>query len=178
MTDLTPEGQRLVQEMARRHDMSEAAVRAVLEAMAASGGGMAQFSHPDLGGMGQWSRGGMLMIGDMFNHGLKARVDALCRDLSEAAARPGVFVDARPTSGRTWWPDDLGTPSSTGAQNSMRYAYFPDRRRLVLDDNGWVSVYDTGDHAIAGFSQQQSSAQSVRFASQHGPVSLDDLRLL
>jgi hypothetical protein len=43
--------------------MSTDAVRAILEA--ASGGGMAQFNYPDLGGMGQWSSGGMLMIGDM-----------------------------------------------------------------------------------------------------------------
>ena len=42
-------------------------LRAVLDAAAC----MAQFSHPELGGMGQWSQGGMIMIGDMFNNGLK-----------------------------------------------------------------------------------------------------------
>jgi hypothetical protein len=38
---------------------------------------MAQFSHPEFGGSGQWMRGGMSMIGDMFNSGLKSRVDSL-----------------------------------------------------------------------------------------------------
>ena len=45
-------------------------------------GSQAQFNHPDLGGMGQWSGGGMIMIGDMFNQGLKHRVDALCNELA------------------------------------------------------------------------------------------------
>jgi hypothetical protein len=48
-------------------------------ALQRSGGGQAQFGHPDLGGMGQWMPG-MLMIGDMFNSGLKARVDSLFQD--------------------------------------------------------------------------------------------------
>ena len=41
-------------------------VRALME----GNGSQAQFSHPDLGGMGQWSQGGMIMVGDMFNEGL------------------------------------------------------------------------------------------------------------
>jgi hypothetical protein len=32
--------------------------------------------------MGQWSQGGMIMIGDMLNQGLKYRVDALCNELA------------------------------------------------------------------------------------------------
>jgi hypothetical protein len=53
---------------------------------------MAQFSHPELGGMGQWSMGGMIMVGDMFNNGLKARVDALCNDLSALLRGPSPFA--------------------------------------------------------------------------------------
>jgi hypothetical protein len=67
--------------------MSADAVRAILEGLVASGGGMAQFNHPDLGGMGQWSSGGMLMIGDMFNSGLKSRIGALCAELSDLLGR-------------------------------------------------------------------------------------------
>ena len=29
-----------------------------------------------------------------------------------------------------WWPKDLGEPSSTGSQNDMTYAVFPDKHRL------------------------------------------------
>jgi hypothetical protein len=203
MADLTPEGQRIVDEAAGRYAMSPDAVRVLLEALVASGGGMAQFNHPELGGMGQWSSGGMIMIGDMFNNGLKSRIGALCAELSGHVGRSDI-ISYRPQSsqwqsqggsgsmplpdssffvsgndrfggGSNWWPSDLGSPGSTGAQNNLRYAYFADRRRLALDVNGQVSVYDTGDHWINGFSQQQSGDQSLTFTSQYGLVRLDSL---
>jgi hypothetical protein len=47
-----------------------------------------------------------------------------------------------------WWPADLGVPGSTGAQNNLRYAYFPGARRLAIDVSGQISVYDTGNSKI------------------------------
>jgi hypothetical protein len=38
-----------------------------------------------------------------------------------------------------------------------------------------VSVYDTGEHRITGFSQQQSGDQSLTFTSQFGLVRVADL---
>ncbi len=59
----------------------------------------------------------------------------------------------------------------------MRYAWFPDTARMAIDDgNGRVRVYDTADHRIGGFSQQQSGGQSLSFTSQHGLVKLSELR--
>jgi hypothetical protein len=161
-----------INDIAARHGFTPAAARALKEALRHGNNGMAQFNHPELGGMGQWSTGGMIMIGDMFNNGLKARVAALCADL---AAIPGP-IPAAPDFGRSWWPDDLGNPSATGAQNDMRYACFPDQRRLAVMQAGEVRIYDTGDHRINGFAQQQSTSQSLTFTSQSGPVSLDQLR--
>ena len=43
---------------------------------------MAQFSHPDFSGSGQWMCGGMTMVSDMFNNQLKGRVNSLCAELS------------------------------------------------------------------------------------------------
>ena len=67
LENLTQEGARLVDELADRHGVSREAAATLLQAMAAGGGNQAQFNHAELGGLGQWSRGGMLMIGDMFN---------------------------------------------------------------------------------------------------------------
>ena len=92
MQNLTPEGLRIVTDAARRHGVSVEAAIALLGALADGHGGQAQFDHPELGGMGQWSRGGMIMIGDMFNSGLKARVDALCNELAS-------FVVSQPPAG-------------------------------------------------------------------------------
>ena len=164
-----------ISEIAQRHGFSADAARALAEALRYGGGGMAQFNHPELGGMGQWTAGGMIMIGDMFNNALKARVDALCRDL---AANPGPVPAAGEQQLRqaaNWWPAGLGYASATGAQNDMRYACFPDQRRLAVMRDGHVRVYDTGDHRIGGFSQQQSGSQYLTFTSQLGTVRLEDL---
>jgi hypothetical protein len=165
-----------IADIAQRHGFSPDAARAVAEALRHGGGRMAQFNHPELGGMGQWAAGGMLMIGDMFNHGLKARVDALCRDLAAMPAPAPAAAELQPGQTSHWWPDGLGNPSATGAQNDMRYACFPDQRRLAVMRDGRVRVYDTGDHRIGGFSQQQSGSQSLSFSSQLGTVRLEDLK--
>jgi hypothetical protein len=179
MQELTLEGRRAIDDIAQCHGVSADAALTLLRAVAAGNGTMAQFSHPDLGGMGQWSAGGMIMIGDMFNHDLKQRVDALCSELAALLHGPGIFA-AHPHAegsggGGQWWPAGLGTPAASGAQNDSRYAYFPDGRRLAIQQDGQVCLYDTGDHQIGGVSQQQSGAQSLVFTSQHGPVRLVDL---
>ena len=178
MQGLSEEGRQTVADIAKRHGFSTEAAGEVLSALAAGGGRQAQFNHPDLGGMGQWSQGGMIMIGDMFNQALKARVDALCRDLAEALKTSSPFASAPAGSSGSRWPADLGSPSSTGSQNDMHYAVFPGSRRLAVEQGGRTTIYDTGDHHIGGVSQQQSGDQSLRFTSQLGPVDLSQLKVV
>ena len=83
MANLTPEGQRIVDDASRRYCIGTDAVRLLLEALVSSGGGVAHVNHPDLGGMGQWSSGGVVMIGDMFNNELKSRIGAIGAELSD-----------------------------------------------------------------------------------------------
>ena len=176
-----PDGRRLVRELSERHGFGEAAVAHVMEAVAAGRGRMAQFSHPELGGSGQWMAGGMLMIGDMFDLGLKARVGALCNELAdaldsiEASGGPSPYASA---SAGAWWPEALGTPSASGSQGTTRYAYFPQARRLALEVGGRVRVHDTLDHRIGGFSQQQGGRDGLVLSSQHGTVDPASLPLV
>jgi len=51
-------------------------------------------------------------------------------------------AEHQPGQPRNWWPDGLGGPSATGAQNDMRYACFAGRRRLAVMQDGRVRVYD------------------------------------
>ena len=162
-------------EIAVRHGVSTAAVHVLQDALRRGNGRMAQFSHPDLGGMGQWSQGGMTQVGDMFNHGLRDRVNALCSELASGAAA-GAPVPARP--GRDWWPDGLGQPSATGSQDGMRYACFPGARRVLVEQAGTVTAYDSGEHRISGVSQAQGASaggQELVFLSQLGRVRAADL---
>ncbi len=57
----------------------------------------------------------------------------------------------------------------------MRYAVFPEKRRLIIDDHGRTKIYDTGDHSISGVSQAQSTDSTLTFVSQHGIVRVSDL---
>ncbi len=79
------------------------------------------------------------------------------------------------TGGEKWWPEELGQPSTSGSQNEMRYAFFPGKRRLLIEKNGTCHSYDSGDHKIGGVSQQNGQERSLAFTSQNGVVELDAL---
>lgn len=220
MRQLSPAGLQAVSALARRHGFGDDATVSMLDAIVNGNGSMAQFNHPDFGGAGQWMRGGLIMISDMFNNQLKGRIDGLCHDLAGLVAdqpdliRTGsfqsqsqggytpatsqqpsyggsqqqdsngpvgpvsLFVPPPAGSSGDWWPGDIGWPSSTGAQNNVRYAYFREARRLAIDVNGAVMVYDTLDHQIGGFSQQQSLGGSLSFSSQYGLVNVASLPVI
>jgi hypothetical protein len=165
----------LVDRMAKKHSVSPAAVQVVLAALRSGGGRMAQFSHADFGGMSQWSPG-MSMVGDMFNVQLKAKLDALCSDIAAHLDTTDEVSYRSPSRSDDWWPAGLGRPGAVGAQNDLRYAVFPETRRLVIDDQGTVSVYDTGSHRIFGVAQAQSTDRTLTFTSQDGLVRMRTCR--
>jgi hypothetical protein len=78
--------------------------------------------------------------------------------------------------GPKWWPEDLGDATSSGAQNNVRYAFFPAKQRLAIERDGEMTLYDSGDHQISGVSQQQGSSSSLVFTSQKGSVGVDELK--
>ena len=203
VANLSPSGTQLVQNLSQRYGVSTDAVTQMLQAVYNGNGSMAQFSHPEFGGSGQWMSGGMTMVSDLFNYNLKNLVNNLCSEISnslannqttpfsgsfqsqsqngmhsqsQAAGQIGsansLFVPD-PTS--NWWPQDLGIPSALGSQNNTRYAYFANSHRLAVTAGGPPWVYDTLDHQIGGFGQQQGGGQSITFTSQYGTVNLSNL---
>jgi hypothetical protein len=216
MNQLTPEGSSIINQLAQRYHFSFDAVCSLLQSVINGNGSMAQFNHPEFGGSGQWMRGGMIMVGDMFNNQLKNSISGLCQELSDlVASQPNLlqkgsfqsqsqgsqqqnnysggqqqqnsngpsgpvslFVPPSNTQSANWWPAGLQFPSSTGAQNNVRYAYFATINRLAIDANGHVTLYDTLDHQISGFSQQQSVGGSLSFTSQYGLVDVNSLPVI
>ena len=190
MREFSAAGQQAIHSVAQRHGFSPDAVSSMLRSVLNGHGRMAQFDHPEFGGAGQWMCGGMTMVSDMFNATLKARVERLCAELStlvatepdmiDSDARAGdrvSFIVPRAGEGR-WWPAHLGRADSIGAQNAVRYAYFAGTRRLAIDVGGRITIYDTQDHRISGFSQQQSGRGSLTFSSQHGVVDVATLTVV
>ncbi|MEJ8846331.1 SHOCT domain-containing protein [Variovorax rhizosphaerae] len=218
MRQLSPAGQQVINDIAQRNGFSVDATLSMLDSVINGNGSQAQFNHPEFSGSGQWMRGGMIMLSDMFNNYLKGRVDGLCNDLSNLVAsqpdlvRSGSFQSQSqgggynsgqaqtsygggssqqqgnggfgqnslfvPGTSNDWWPSDLRFPNSTGAQNGVRYAYFAQARRLVIEVNGRVTVYDTLDHQIGGFGQQQSYGGSLSFNSQYGLIDVASLPVI
>ena len=178
MQNLTQAGENIVTDIASRYHLSNDAVIHMLIAVNNGGGTMAQFNSPELGGSGQWMQGGMTMVGDMFNHGLQATVDNLCNELSGALMQHQIFpvVATQGQGSNQWWPQELGAPFSSGAQNNIRYAVFP--QRLAIEQNGNITIYDTLDHQIGGVSQQQGGDTSLSFSSQYGTISVSSLPVI
>jgi hypothetical protein len=203
MPELTQQGQKIVGDLANRHGFSTDAVQHMLVAVMNGNGQMAQFSHPEFAGSGQWMSGGMTMIGDMFNNYLKGRIQSLCADIASTLQQQGTLfqsgsfqsqsqngLDSQsqmsggvrgnsslfvPDPSQNWWPAELGSPNATGSQNQTRYAYFGDSCRLAVKTGSSVWVYDTLQHRIGGFSQQQGAGGSITFSSQFGTVHLSSL---
>ncbi|MBJ7539165.1 SHOCT domain-containing protein [Marinomonas transparens] len=178
MQNLTQDGQQLVNSLSAKYNLSYDAVMHMLISVNNGSGSMAQFNCSELGGSGQWMRGGMTMVGDMFNHGLKMTVDNLCNDLAHGLASLQVFIPipAGTPGSSQWWPSDLGQPFSSGAQNNTRYAVFPNR--LAVEFNNQVTVYDTLDNNIGGVSQQQGNNDSLTFSSQYGTIAVHSLPII
>jgi hypothetical protein len=193
MNTLTQYGTGVLSDISQRYGVSQDAVRCLMDAVSSGGGTQAQFSHPELGGMGQWSSGGMTMVGDMFNVGLQGLVSNICGALSNAyfngsfytppprsfsGQQDGTSLQVSGGSFGSWWPNDLGSPSSSGSQNNLSYAIFPASHRLAINLNGAMTVYDTGEHMIGGVGQQQSGDASWTFTSQFGTVYLNQLPIV
>lgn len=207
MQPLTEQGRVRITELAHRYGISVDTVMGLLEALVNGNGTMAQFYLPELGGGGQWMQGGMTMVGDMFNQSLKAKVDGLCNELAQllaqkpftaAPAHPSVSPSALRTgaadtgtqaaapqksstttgSSGNWYPSEFGPPNASGGQNNSRYAYFSNARRLAVDVNGTVTVYDTQNHRIGGVAQQQGNQGSLTLTSQFGNVDIASLPVI
>ena len=93
----------------------------------------------------------------------------------DVSSRPDEVSYRSEAASPGWWPSDLGHPAAVGGQNDLRYAIFPETRRLVIEDRGTIFTYDTGNHQIFGVSQTQSSDRTLSFTSQSGLVKVTDL---
>ena len=140
------------------------------------------------------------MVADMFNQGLKYSMDALCNELANLLRGQPLF---RPSGGAfqsqsqesssvsLFIPRIRARPLAIGGQRSWAIRRPSLARRMTCDtlvseslaawpytNGGRVSIYDTGEHLITGFSQQQSGDQSLTFTSQFGLVRVADLPLV
>ncbi|BAP55984.1 hypothetical protein THII_1687 [Thioploca ingrica] len=201
MSQQNSQWQQKLTELTQKYQLSEHAIMVLWQALIKGNGKMAQFNHPELGGVGQWLPGGLTMISDMSNSYLKMVIDNLCGELSilikedyfnpinqgsrqqqqqsQGNIDSSEAVKAHPFNYDPWWPIEFGAPTLSGSQNGLLYAYFAHKQRLVLEKQGEIFVYNTLHHQISGVSQQQSSSgQLLVFASPDGTFTVADLPLI
>jgi hypothetical protein len=173
-------------EIAQRYQVPEGAVRELYRQLQSNGGVQCQFACPELGGQIQWMPG-MVMVSRPTDKALKAKVDGLCCELaailtgSDTAAPAALsWAWEHRVPGESWWPAQFGHPATAGEQNGVRYAFFPEKRRLLIQQGARIDAYDTADHEITGAAQQQQGGghalSSLTFATNHGPISTKELK--
>jgi hypothetical protein len=69
-----------------------------------------------------------------------------------------------------WWPADLGRASTDEQLTDLRYAYFPDTHRLIVEDAGERKIFATGEHDIMRVTRCRYGG--VVFTSQLGKFML------
>ena len=127
---------------------------------------------------------GSVMVSRWNDHHLKARVDGLCCELvavlrgSDTAA-PAALTrpwNEAAAEGESWWPATFGHATTAGSQNGIRYAYFPDKQRLLVQQGARVDAFDTAGYQIMGAGQQQGNSSTLMFATDRGSISTHELR--
>lgn len=171
-----------IKAIAKQYSVSEDTVRILLEGLKQSGGSQVQFNIPELGGMGQW-QGGMVMIGDMFNNSLKAKVSELCAELAplaqELIQEEQIKRSAPPktTPSKKGASNTRSSPSFSGSQNGVKYRYFSAEDLLEIEENGKVKSYNTKGYALSGVQQaQDNNSQTLSFSYPGGTVKVKDLK--
>jgi hypothetical protein len=135
LQQLTEQGRQRIDELAQRYSVSTEAVMTLLRSLVNGDGTMAQFNHPELGGGGQWMRGGMTMVGDMFNHALKAKVEGLCSELSQLLTQE-PFVPFSPSFQSQSQAGHQEQSSRVARRVQVRSAYLSPKLLAVLRGNG------------------------------------------
>ena len=91
MKTLTRHGQDLVKDIQDQHGISYTSAFEIAEAVQEGNGATAHFSTAEFG-ICQWEIGGRTTVGDMFDSGMQAKVDAICNQVASQLAL-GLLLD-------------------------------------------------------------------------------------
>jgi hypothetical protein len=84
----------------------------------------------------------------------------------------------RATDKTSWWPPTLRRPSTSGAHGTLKFAFFADKRRLLVESGELLLLFDSGAHQICEVEEQLGQEPGLAFTSQNGRHPIGDLRLI
>ena len=109
----------------------------------------------------------------MFNVAVKQKVDRFCTELSAWVRTQPKEEHKKASSSLT----DSSTATFKGSQNNSHYAYHASDKRLVIENNGKITLYDTTGYPLTGVQQSQDgSGKHLSFTYPGGTVQVIDLK--
>ena len=128
MKALSEKGKSKTHDLAIKYGLSLETINYLLQAIMYGKGTQAQFNLPELGGEGQWTKGGMTVVEDAYNNSLKNMIDSVCSELAHMLIvdenfEESVLEEKKEFFGSgTWWPSEYVSPTSSGSQDNIRDA--------------------------------------------------------
>ncbi|MEO0560572.1 MAG: hypothetical protein AAF125_00560 [Chloroflexota bacterium] len=164
-----------IRAIAQKHRLSDNAVVVLAKALRRGHGRMARFNHRELGGIGMWGRGEVI-IGDMRNESLRMQIWGAMNDLlpiitSHPPRKPEPEKDS--TLVMPWWGDiTLGPPTVHGAFENMTFGYFLEPHRVILRNDGVITHYDARHLGVLDLAvtHDQRGAPVITLVTLDGPL--------
>jgi hypothetical protein len=72
----------------------------------------------------------------------------------------------------------MGEAASSGSSESLRYAYFAQACRLLINRQDQITLYDLGEDQFRGVLLADGDDGALSFMSQRGRVTLGSLRIV
>lgn len=151
------------EQLAQKYQISLQALAVLEDALRRGGGKVAQFSHPELGGMGQWMPG-MTIVSDFSK---QATVAGLCQELAlHVGSAPSAASDST----------HLGLSGSCG---DLHYSYSRAKNILEVTVAGRVQRYRTDGHEITSASASSFGSQfKLHLSGPQGEIDWNSLPLI
>jgi hypothetical protein len=195
----------IITNLAKKYGLPVEIVNQLAHEMQKTRGESIRFDIEYLGGKGRWKLNQSASVGNGFDAELNNFITDLCSDLSDQIRANTVddnqddgddepTIPSRPRSKsalddtigiaplslkpNVWWPEDFGDePDIMGHIGELRYAYFPQRRRLVLRQGLRNRIFDTASFDIHEIvSGNESGFFNLIVLTNHGEFLLADFR--
>jgi hypothetical protein len=77
----------------------------------------------------------------------------------------------------SWSPSNLRTPTISGARGGLKFAFFAEKRRLLVENDGNLQLFDSGAHQIHEVGEMVDHP-TLEFISQSGRHPIGALKLI
>jgi hypothetical protein len=160
--------------LANKYRVTKRVIEVLADIIQRTRGEEARFDIVELGGKGIWKPSQGAIVGNGFNEKLNKHATELCEEiativriyerddttmlnsLEETVAMSPIILE--PQAAGKWWPEHLGEkPDLVGNAGTLRYAYFINTNRLVIQQNLRNRLFDMTGYIVSNVSAGRSA---------------------